>query len=166
MEIRADGTWFYLGTPIGRMPPVQLFSTVLRKDADGKTYLVTPVEKVGIRVVDALSLRFKMSLTRVAGHVPPRAVGTPRALRAAATLRIDKPVEQINGSVGSRWVAEEVRWVRRMRPLQWKTGLRISVHKMFSVFSPTKRVNIRPTRCSKVGINRQELRGFRPRFFH
>ena len=53
MEIRADGTWFYLGTPIGRMPLVQLFSTVLRKDEDGKTYLVTPVEKVGIKVVDA-----------------------------------------------------------------------------------------------------------------
>ncbi len=53
MEIRPDGTWFYLGTPIGRMPLVQLFSTVLRKDADGGTYLVTPVEKVGIRVVDA-----------------------------------------------------------------------------------------------------------------
>ncbi|MFE0014748.1 DUF1285 domain-containing protein [Mesorhizobium sp. NPDC059054] len=53
MEIRQDGTWFYLGTPIGRMPLVQLFSTVLRKDADGKTYLVTPVERVGIRVADA-----------------------------------------------------------------------------------------------------------------
>jgi hypothetical protein len=53
MEIRADGTWFYLGTPIGRMPLVQLFSTVLRKDADGRTYLVTPVEKLGIRVADA-----------------------------------------------------------------------------------------------------------------
>ncbi len=53
MEIRADGTWFYLGTPIGRPALVRLFSTVLRKDADGQTYLVTPVEKVGIRVVDA-----------------------------------------------------------------------------------------------------------------
>lgn len=53
MEIRRDGTWFYLGTPIGRMPLVRLFSTVLRKDADGRTYLVTPVEKVGIRVEDA-----------------------------------------------------------------------------------------------------------------
>jgi hypothetical protein len=53
MEIRADGTWFYMGTPIGRLPLVQLFSTVLRKDDDGKTYLVTPVEKVGIRVIDA-----------------------------------------------------------------------------------------------------------------
>ena len=53
IEIKRDGTWFYLGTPIGRMPLVQLVSTVLRKDEDGKTYLVTPVEKVGIRVEDA-----------------------------------------------------------------------------------------------------------------
>lgn len=53
MEIAQDGTWFYMGTPIGRMPLVQLFSTVLRKDEDGNTYLVTPVECVGIRVADA-----------------------------------------------------------------------------------------------------------------
>ncbi|NGO54603.1 DUF1285 domain-containing protein [Allomesorhizobium camelthorni] len=63
IEIKADGTWFYLGTPIGRMPLVQLFSTVLRKDADGKTYLVTPVEKVGIRVVDAPFVAVEMSVT-------------------------------------------------------------------------------------------------------
>jgi hypothetical protein len=53
MVIRADGTWFYLGTPIGRQPLVRLFSTVLRKDEDGKTYLVTPVEKIEITVEDA-----------------------------------------------------------------------------------------------------------------
>ncbi|HEV7414700.1 MAG TPA: DUF1285 domain-containing protein [Tianweitania sediminis] len=53
MEIKRDGTWFYLGTPIGRPALVQLFSSVLRKDEDGNTYLVTPVEKVGIRVEDA-----------------------------------------------------------------------------------------------------------------
>jgi hypothetical protein len=63
IEIKADGTWFYLGTPIGRMPLVQLFSTVLRKDVDGKTYLVTPVEKVGIRVVDAPFIAVEMSVT-------------------------------------------------------------------------------------------------------
>lgn len=61
MEIRPDGTWFYLGTPIGRMPLVQLFSTVLRKDGDGRTYLVTPVEKVGIRVVDAPFVAVEMN---------------------------------------------------------------------------------------------------------
>ncbi|ASY63853.1 Proteophosphoglycan precursor [Sinorhizobium sojae CCBAU 05684] len=63
MEIRGDGTWFYMGTPIGRQPLVRLFSTVLRKDEDGKTYLVTPVEKVGIRVVDAPFIAVEMSVT-------------------------------------------------------------------------------------------------------
>lgn len=61
MEIRADGTWFYMGTPIGRAPLVRLFSTVLRKDEDGRTYLVTPVEKVGIRVADAPFLAVEMN---------------------------------------------------------------------------------------------------------
>ncbi|MGV0909304.1 DUF1285 domain-containing protein [Martelella sp. FOR1707] len=53
MEIKADGTWFYQGSPIGRAAMAQLFSTVLRKDEDGETYLVTPVEKLRIRVEDA-----------------------------------------------------------------------------------------------------------------
>ena len=53
MRIAADGTWFYLGSPIGRLPLVKLFASVLRKDEDGKTYLVTPVEKIGIFVEDA-----------------------------------------------------------------------------------------------------------------
>jgi uncharacterized protein len=63
MEIKADGTWFYMGTPIGRQPLVRLFSTVLRKDDDGKTYLVTPVEKVGIRVEDAPFLAVEMAVS-------------------------------------------------------------------------------------------------------
>ena len=61
MEIRADGTWFYMGTPIGRAPLVRLFSTVLRKDEDGRTYLVTPVEKVGIKVEDAHFIAVEMA---------------------------------------------------------------------------------------------------------
>jgi hypothetical protein len=52
MRIAADGTWFYLGTPIGRPALVRLFSSVLRKDGDDY-FLVTPVEKVGITVEDA-----------------------------------------------------------------------------------------------------------------
>lgn len=63
MEIKADGTWFYMGTPIGRPQLVRLFSTVLRKDADGKTYLVTPVEKIGIRVEDAHFIAVEMNVT-------------------------------------------------------------------------------------------------------
>jgi len=52
MRIARDGTWFYLGTPIGRPALVRLFSTVLRRDGDDY-FLVTPVEKVGITVDDA-----------------------------------------------------------------------------------------------------------------
>lgn len=53
MRITSDGTWFYMGTPIGRKEMVRLFSSILRHDADGKYYLVTPVEKIGIQVDDA-----------------------------------------------------------------------------------------------------------------
>ncbi len=63
MRIAADGTWFYMGTPIGRAALVQLFSSVLRKDEDGRTYLVTPVEKVGITVEDAHFIAVEMTVT-------------------------------------------------------------------------------------------------------
>ncbi|WP_292228217.1 DUF1285 domain-containing protein [Brevundimonas sp.] len=49
--IRADGVWMHEGSPIGREALVRLFSTVLRKDPDGY-HLVTPVEKMKIRVED------------------------------------------------------------------------------------------------------------------
>ena len=52
MRIARDGTWFYLGTPIGRKRLVELFSTIIRKDGEDY-FLVTPVEKVGIKVDDA-----------------------------------------------------------------------------------------------------------------
>jgi uncharacterized protein len=51
MRIAADGTWFYLGTPIGRPALVKLFASVLKQEG-GSYFLVTPVEKVGIRVDD------------------------------------------------------------------------------------------------------------------
>ncbi|MEX6724479.1 DUF1285 domain-containing protein [Parapedomonas caeni] len=52
MRIARDGSWWYMGTPIGRPAMVKLFSSVLRRDGDD-FFLVTPVEKVGIRVDDA-----------------------------------------------------------------------------------------------------------------
>jgi hypothetical protein len=63
MRIARDGTWFYLGTPIGRKELVRLFSTILRKD-DDKYFLVTPVEKVGITVDDApfVAVDFEVSM--------------------------------------------------------------------------------------------------------
>jgi uncharacterized protein len=52
MQIAADGTWFYQKTPIGRPALVKLFASVLRREGD-KYFLVTPVEKVGLIVVEA-----------------------------------------------------------------------------------------------------------------
>lgn len=52
MKIARDGTWFYQGSPIGRMPLVKLFASILRKDPD-RYVLVTPVEMVGVEVEDA-----------------------------------------------------------------------------------------------------------------
>ncbi|MEP1448426.1 MAG: DUF1285 domain-containing protein [Paraglaciecola sp.] len=51
IQIKHDGTWFYMGTPIGRKPLVKLFASVLKRE-DQNYFLVTPVEKVGIQVED------------------------------------------------------------------------------------------------------------------
>lgn len=59
MRIGSDGTWFYMGTPIGRPALVRLFSTILKREGD-KHFLVTPVEKVGIRVDDAPFMAVEM----------------------------------------------------------------------------------------------------------
>ncbi len=53
MVIRTDGSWWHEGTRITRQPMVELFASILRKDADGFTYLVTPVEKIKIEVETA-----------------------------------------------------------------------------------------------------------------
>ena len=52
IRIARDGTWWYLGTPIGRPGLVRLFASVLKLE-EGRHYLVTPVEKIGITVDDA-----------------------------------------------------------------------------------------------------------------
>ena len=53
MQIRADGSWWHEGTRINRQKLVRLFSTILRREADGSTWLVTPYEKVVVHVEDA-----------------------------------------------------------------------------------------------------------------
>ena len=70
MRIAADGTWYYLKTPIGRPALVKLFASVLKREGD-RYFLVTPVEKVGITVDDAPFLAVEM---RVEDGAPrPRA---------------------------------------------------------------------------------------------
>ncbi len=61
MRIAADGTWFYMNSPIGRKPLYTLFSRVLRRDGDDY-FLVTPVEKCGIKVDDAPFTAIRMQV--------------------------------------------------------------------------------------------------------
>lgn len=53
IKIMKNGTWFYMGTEIKRPAMVKLFSNIIRLDSDNFYYLVTPVEKVRIKVEDA-----------------------------------------------------------------------------------------------------------------
>jgi hypothetical protein len=56
MRIARDGTWYHEGAPISRPAMVRLFSTILRREPDGRHVLVTPVEKLEIDV-DATAFR-------------------------------------------------------------------------------------------------------------
>jgi uncharacterized protein len=67
MRIAADGTWFYLGTPIGRPALVKLFASVLKREGD-KYFLVTPVEKCGITVEDVPFLAIELMVDPMVGE--------------------------------------------------------------------------------------------------
>jgi hypothetical protein len=62
LAIAGDGSWSYRGSSIARQAIVTLFARVLRRDADGRTYLVTPVEKIDIAVADAPFLAMEMEV--------------------------------------------------------------------------------------------------------
>ena len=87
MRIAADGTWFYCGSPIGRAPLVQLFASIMRKEGD-RYVLVTPVEKVGIRVDDAPFLAVEMRVERRGGRAATDVPHQCRRRRDASTPNI------------------------------------------------------------------------------
>lgn len=62
LAIAADGTWFYRGSQIARPKIVKLFARVLRRDEDGRYYLVTPAEKVDVAVEDAAFMAVEMEI--------------------------------------------------------------------------------------------------------
>lgn len=62
LAIRSDGTWEHQGSPIRRPAMVKLFARILRKDADGRHYLVTPAEKVDVHVMDAPFLAIELAV--------------------------------------------------------------------------------------------------------
>nr|WP_276583807.1 DUF1285 domain-containing protein [Pseudomonas sp. RIT-PI-AD] len=95
MRIARDGTWYYLGSPIGRKPMVKLFSSIIRREGEDY-FLVTPVEKVGIQVDDAPFVAVAMAvegegerqLLRFTTQVDDECVAGP-----AHPLRVERDVD-------------------------------------------------------------------------
>jgi len=75
MRIARDGTWYYRGTPILRPALCKLFASVLRRDAAGGYWLVTPVERGRIIVEDAPFLAVEL-VERVGPGGPELALRT------------------------------------------------------------------------------------------
>jgi hypothetical protein len=67
MRIARDGTWYYNNSPIGRLPLVKLFATVLRREPAGDYWLVTPAERGRIAVEDVPFIAVELEV-RGTGH--------------------------------------------------------------------------------------------------
>jgi uncharacterized protein len=111
MEILRDGTWMHQGTRITREALVRLFATILRRDADGETYLVTPGEKIVVRVADAPFLAVRSDrhgrghaqtivFTTNVGDVVP--AGPERPLRVAMVEGAPRPYVLVRGRLEAR----------------------------------------------------------------
>lgn len=97
IRIARDGTWFYLGTPIGRQPLVRLFANILKREGD-RFYLVTPVEKVGITVEDAPFIAVDVE-TEGAGR--DRRLTFTTNIGDRVTADADNPIRFVTGGDGA-----------------------------------------------------------------
>jgi len=82
MVIKADGSWWHDGTRVTRRGLIDLFASILRKDEDGETYLITPVEKIKIVVERAHFIAVRVDIE-----------GESEAQRIFFTTNLDEVVE-------------------------------------------------------------------------
>jgi hypothetical protein len=115
MRIAADGTWYYLKTPIGRPALVKLFASVLKREGD-RYFLVTPVEKCGITVDDVPFLAVELRL---------EAPGPGRTLRFRTNV--------------DDWVACGTEHALRFEPEEGTGGLRPYLHVRSNLWARVKR---------------------------
>lgn len=111
--IRADGVWMHEGSPIGRAELVRLFSTVLRKDPDGY-HLVTPVEKLKIRVED---LPFRAVTMQAADGVLRFTTDVGDVVEAGADHPIIVETDAATGEPAPRVHVRADLWARIARPV-------------------------------------------------
>lgn len=97
MRIARDGTWFHDGMPINRPAMVRLFSTILRREPDGRHVLVTPVEKLEIEV-EATAFRAVEMQSEGAGRA--RKIALKLDSGDALILGADHPLRLHSGDHG------------------------------------------------------------------
>jgi hypothetical protein len=110
IAIAADGSWWHEGRPIRRDALVKLFASVLRKDADGTTWLVTPVEKCRVRVADVAFLAVAVAaegdrLTVTTNLGDSVTIGSDHPLRFVIDAATDgvRPYVHIRGRLEARF---------------------------------------------------------------
>lgn len=112
IRIARNGTWFHEGTAIQREALVRLFSTILKKEG-AEYFLVTPVEKVRIRVEDVPFLAVGMTVTGTADSPTllfQTLTGDSVALDAQHPLRVEtdpvsgepRPYIHVRGGMDAR----------------------------------------------------------------
>lgn len=99
MRIAADGSWWYRGSRIDRPSLVKLFASVLRREADGSYWLVTPAERGRITVDD---LPFVIVEMQVAGEGRDRSIRMRTNLDEWLRLGADHPLRVEEGAHGKR----------------------------------------------------------------
>jgi hypothetical protein len=97
MRIARDGTWYHEGVPIRRPQMTRLFSTVLRRDADGSHVLVTPVEKLEI---DVDVTAFRAIAMRSEGVGRDRRIGLELDSGDALIVGADHPLRIVETAEG------------------------------------------------------------------
>ncbi len=93
LVITRDGRWIHEGRPIERQRMVELFASVLRREADGHYYLVTPYEKWRIQVEEAPFIAVALDVTE-APDIPPVLTFTTN-LGETIALDADHPLEVV-----------------------------------------------------------------------
>jgi hypothetical protein len=97
MRIGRDGTWYHECAPIRRPAMVRLFSTVLRREDDGRHVLVTPVEKLEI---DVETTAFRAIDMRVEETGRAQRIGFALDSGDAVILGPDHPIRLVETDVG------------------------------------------------------------------
>lgn len=97
MRIARDGTWYHQGSPIRRPAMVRLFSTVLRREPDGRHFLVTPVEKLEI---DVESTAFRAIAMHVDGAGRSQRIGFALDSGDAVIVGPQHPLRQCEAAGG------------------------------------------------------------------